>query len=421
MKIYYIAGGEMHSFDTDTQASSYISSPVLEDYRKRVRENAKRNEWKHAGSGAAFLSEGGEKALSPEEAVMQIRAGIHALYVTEDAMDYALSIDDICGIYKHRPKEAQDGIIISDSNMRYTFFAKEPKSGRLAVCCEFAGEIHLGLLLPGENHCSLITEGLSRERWPSWSEKVPDRLWFSECGLAASLPESDRKKLKSYPQMVLDSLSQQAYTEGPFSISRFDTQAYEMIPVLSDPKQRISYIKPHEAQDGFLYYIKKPYENGAEKSGRPSIGDILLAPFRLIGALFGFMNFFTMKYSGKTLTKSGGASKAKHPSEADLWIDGNLFHAEKEAQKNAREGDKHPGAIPRSYVLCRCPLRDGSPAGPEEIIRRGIIAYHCLPDGSLLCSNGTYLLKLTPAGDGHYKETVLLKERAVSFITTQAS
>lgn len=149
MKIYYIAGGEMHSFDTDTQASSYISSPVLEDYRKRVRENAKRNEWKHAGSGAAFLSEGGEKALSPEEAVMQIRAGIHALYVTEDAMDYALSIDDICGIYKHRPKEAQDGIIISDSNMRYTFFAKEPKSGRLAVCCEFAGEIHLGLLLPG--------------------------------------------------------------------------------------------------------------------------------------------------------------------------------------------------------------------------------------------------------------------------------
>ena len=183
----------------------------------------------------------------------------------------------------------------------------------------------------------------------------------------------------------------------------------ELDELISDEAQKFSYIKPLESADGYIYYIKKPYnENTSDKT---SLGDILLAPFRLIGALFGFLNFFTIKYSGKTLTKNAGNTKAKNMSEEKMFIDGNIFEAGKELENNRRQGDKFPGAIPHSYQLCRRLGADGK----EEVIKKGIIAYACRDNGEILCSNGLHLISLTPNGDG-YDEKLVLKENAISFI-----
>ena len=120
-----------------------------------------------------------------------------------------------------------------------------------------------------------------------------------------------------------------------------------------------------------------------------------------------------MKYSGKTLTNGKGDTKAKNRTEAEMFIDGNLINASRELEKNQKSGDKFPGIIPRSYELCR---RHGA-NGREEVIKNGIIAYALGLSGEIYCSNGNHLLKLTPSGN-RYEETVLAKEKAISFIST---
>lgn len=404
--VFYIADRKMFRFDTDTQKSVEIKSPVLEEYRTRVLENAKRKEWKTNGTGAHFTSEGAPE-ISAEAAVQNIRSSINALSFNNDCVTYSLSIDDICGIYIHSNDSPTDGILISDSHYRYTHF-DENSMGETVVCSEFAGEKHIGIIKKGRNGCSLLTEGQSRECWPSWSEADSDRIIYSGCGLALTQKDEEyRKELKSYPQMVLDQYYSNSYIEGPYSVYSLDLGTMELEELITDDSQKFSYIKPRETRDGYIYYIKRPYTMAGNQ--KRSAGDILMAPFRFLGAIGGFMNFFTMKYSGKTLTNSG-ASKAKQRSEAQMFIDGNLFDAEKEIMANQKEGDKFPGAVSRAYELCR-----RAPNGKEEIIKKGVIAYAVSPNGEIICSNGTHLLKLTPDGKG-FREELLLKEKAVSFI-----
>lgn len=405
--IFYIADKKMYRFDTETLKSTEIKSPVLEDYRYRVLENAKRHEWKSNGTGARFMNEGASE-VNPESAVQNIRANIHALSYKNDRLIYSLSIDDVCGIYLHRNDSQTDGILLSDSNYRYTHFAEDTREDRTVVCSEFAGEKHIGIIRNGQNRCDILTEGASRECWPVWSEQTPDRIIYSGCGLAVSGDgEIEEDQMKSFPQMMMEQYRHNSYIEGPYSVFSLDLDTMELEELVTDVFQKTSYIKPYEDRDGNLYYIKRPYALSGRKR---SVGDILMAPFRFLGAIGGFMNFFTMKYSGKTLT--GGQTKAKQKSEAQMFIDGNLFDAEKEMLANQKEGDKNPGSVPRSYELCR--RRSGS--NKEEVIKKGVIAYTITPNGDILCSNGLHLLKLTQNEKG-FDEELLLKEKAISFIS----
>ena len=402
--IFYIANNKMYQLDSGKQKE--IKSQVLEDYRRRVVDKVKRNEWKSKGSGAIFTDTAAPE-MSAEAALKNIRFAITSLTKSEYGIAYTLGIDDVCGIYTSNSSDT-DGILISDNNYIYSHINKGDIS--YVVSASFAGEAHIGIMKSGQNGCDFITEGVSRERWPMWSKKSASRIIYSGCGLALPQKALDQKeKLKSYPAMILERFEEYNYVESPYSVYSIDLETMELDELITDPSQKFSYVKPFEASDGYLYYIKKPYNENTDNG--MGLGDIILAPFRLVGALFGFLNFFTIKYSGKTLTKTAGNTKAKNASEEKMFIDGNIFEAGKELENNRRQGDKFPGAVPRSYQLCR---RRGK-NGDEEIIKKGIIAYACREDGEILCSNGLHLLSLKPNGD-KFEESLIAKENAISFI-----
>ena len=133
---------------------------------------------------------------------------------------------------------------------------------------------------------------------------------------------------------------------GPTSVCSIDTERGELTEILSDPEY--DYTSPYSSFDGSLYYIKKPYSLGIAPNPLGILGDILLFPFRILRALFSFLNVFSATYSGKTLTKG---KNTKYKDEKKTFIDGNLINAEKELQENARKGEKFPGIIPRSWEL----------------------------------------------------------------------
>ena len=110
----------------------------------------------------------------------------------------------------------------------------------------------------------------------------------------------------------------------------------------------------------------------------------------MIRALFGFFNFFSVKYSGKTLSNAGDV---KRRDEEQMWIDGNFIQAEKELKENRNRGDKNPGIIPRTWELHR-----RCPDGTDTLVRRGVVAYRLMQNGDVLVSNGSAVLCLKTDG-----------------------
>ena len=93
-----------------------------------------------------------------------------------------------------------------------------------------------------------------------------------------------------------------------------------------------------------------------------------------------------MKYSGKTLNSSAGASKKT--AESKKFVLGNLIDAEREIKKNGERGDSFPGYVPADYELCR--TQDGH----TVTVAKGVCAY-ALYKGEVYYSNGSYVLKMS--------------------------
>ena len=402
--IYYISGTKMNRFDPQTQKCEEIKSRILESYTEKIRETARRNEWKSTGSGAMFMGEGMVTA-SPDTAARDINVIVDSVIEDNGLAVYSMTLDSVSGIYTHSDDGGSDGIVISHAERSYSQF--DMNEDRIVVSEIDGAEAHIGIIKKGSTKCETLTEGESRERWPSWSRTKKNRIVYSGCGLAITKNSEEPAPMMPF---FLKSTPGSTCVESPYYICALDLDSMELSELVIDDSQRYSYIKPFEAADGYLYYIKKPYKDEEKQSG--GCLSALLAPFKLLGALFGFLNIFTMKYSGQTLTNGRGGSKAKNKSEYDMFIDGNLINAGREIERNQKSGDKFPGIIPRSFELCRRLGADGR----EEVIKRGVIAYAVDRSGVIYCSNGNHLLKLTPNGN-RFDESVLAKDKAITFVS----
>ena len=398
----YIADGKLYMADDTGERE--IRSGVLDSYVRKVRESAERSAWKRSGEGAMFTGTY-EPGATPADRVASVRAQITAAVKQSSRILYAIDIDGACGIYAHPLSgEGAEGIVISHAENAYRHFHINGK--RMAVAVGFAGESHIGVLEDGRADCRLYTEGRSWDSEPVWSKTDPDCLYFCSAGLAVGdgQPTPDHPPL-SYAE-VMERLYDAAASEmrGPAALCLLDIKQGSITELLCDPA--FDFVHPQSMANGALYYVKKPYRE--QKSGTSAAGcliDLLLLPVRLLRAVFGFFNIFSMKYSGKTLSRTG---QVKRRDPGEMLIDGNLINAEKELRANRDRGDKNPGIIPRSWELRR---RD--PDGTDTLVRRGVVAFLANEDGSLLFSNGNGIFSLSPDG----REELVSNAPRVTFLS----
>mgnify|MGYP002794599311 CR=1 FL=1 len=370
-----------------------IESGILKKYINVARESARRNEWKYSGDGAKFTGTyvPHSDADSAVEAISSRVTDVD--FLSDGTMLYSLYINGSAGIYAKPPDGGEEGIFISDNEYRYRDIAVNGE--RVLVTAEAAGECHIGMIEAGSRVCDFLTEGSSRESSPSWSKIYPDCFYYASAGLEEQTVNEENSR-SSYDDMsVADMMkamknnpSAVKRRQGPSGIFRMNMSSYEIDELLID--DRYNYTCPTEDDDGGLWFIRYPYryDAGDKKKLSTVLKDIVLFPVRLFGGILGFFDFFTMKYSGKTLNSSAGAAKSK--SESQRFVLGNLIDAERELKRNSEHGEEYPGYVPREYELCR--MNNGK----TDVMARGICAY-ALRGGDVYCSNGSYVLKL---GDG---------------------
>lgn len=396
---YYISNGKMYLYDGES--SKEINSWVLDSYILKVKSRAEQNEWKYNGTGAAFTGSAMPHA-SASSAVGSIFSRVNCVGEHNGNLLYSMDIDTTNGIYRKTPDSESEGMVLCSSSTAYRDF--DIKCNRMVASASFAGESHIGILDLVTGRFDTYTEGHVRDSTPVWSSVCEDEVYFSSAGL----PENDKKapEENEHPrgisQIVDEMYSSASVRLGPSAICLLNIREGRLTEVLSN--NEYDYTHPYSAPDGSLYYIRKPYKKATSGKSFGCLTDLVMLPVRLFQALFGFLNVFSAKYSGKTLSRSD----VKQKEDEEIFIDGNLINAEKELQENARRGEKNPGIIPRSWELRRLDRN-----GIDTLIRTGVAAYRVDSEsGAIIISNGSHILYIDADG----KEEKLLTARGVTFI-----
>ena len=400
LDFYYVSNGKMHRFSNGE--SREISSWVLDSYISKVKSAAERNEWKYNGSGAAFTGSFMERQ-NASDSVSSIFSRVNCIGEYKGDILYSLDIDSTNGIYRKKTDVTSEGIVLCSSSSAYRDF--DVKEDRLVTSSFFAGESHIGVLDLETKRFDLYTEGHCRDTSPVWSASDSNKVYFCSAGLPENekRPPDEEDAPRGISQLVDEMYSSAGSVKrGPTAICLLDVSEGRLDELLSD--ERYDFTHPQSTSDGSLYYIRKPYKmnNGGNSLG--CLADVFLLPARLFEALFGFLNVFTAKYSGKTLSRSN----VKKRDEKEMLIDGNLINAEKELRENQRKGEKNPGIIPGTWELRRRDL-DGN----DNLIKRGVAAFKVMEKSSeILVSNGSSVLCIHSDG----KEERIISADGVTLI-----
>ena len=401
LSFYYVSNGKMYRFEDGKGGE--LRSEVLDSYVFKVKDSAERNEWKYNGSGAAFTGTFQHRA-NASDAVSSIYSQVNCIGEYNGDIIYSIDIDNTNGIYRKSSSNANDGIVLCSSSTAYRDF--DIRGDLMVTTVSFAGESHVGILNLETKGFNIYTEGRSVDTSPTWSFADREKVYFASSGL----PENDdRSRQENDAPMGISQMVNEMYSaarasrRGPSSICVLDILQGTLDEVLAN--DRYDYTHPQSTSDGSLYYIRKPYKSsGGAMESLGCLADILLLPVRLFEALFGFLNVFSAKYSGKTLSRRD----VKQRDEREMFIDGNLINAEKELRDNQRRGEANPGIIPRSWELRRLD-KDGN----DTLIKCGVAAFRVNEErGDILVSNGSLILRIDKDG----KEEKLLSAEGVVFI-----
>src|SRR5258706_548738 len=225
-----------------------------------------------------------------------------------------------------------------------------------------------------------VTGGDTVDAAPVWVPGEPNLVLFQSSGLARN-PDG------------------YVIAHGPTSIQMAATAAGSLTVVLEDP--RLDFLQPRVGANGFLYFIRRPYE--APRYGAKNIlTDTLMFPFRLVRALFHYLNFFSLMYARKPLITASGPMLQADLKE--ILVKGKRLDAEAALRSGVRLNGV-PSLVPASWQLvCR------SPQGEERVLPSHVGSFDIAADGTILFSNGYGVFAL----DGANPPQVLLKDKLIA-------
>ena len=186
---------------------------------------------------------------------------------------------------------------------------------------------------------------------------------------------------------------------GPASLQLLDLASSEIEPVLED--SGYDFLQPRVCSSGNLYYLKRPYEKPRYGS-KNILLDIVMFPFRLLRAVFSYLNFFSMMYSRKPLTRAGGPDMRVDARE--LILKGMRIDAER-ALKRERSVNGVPSLVPSSWQLVR-----RTKTGQEDVIASHVAAFSISPNDSIVYTNGCGIFELTPNGSATIAQDRVVQE-----------
>ncbi len=347
--------------------SAYVDEAM--ERRERARE---RHSWKQ-GTSFSIASGGGTRSFEPDEQPIQTTS---AAFEHNGDLLYFLKHESVGGLFRREAATGKELRVMLKPGLHLADLAPRPDGALIAASSLQSDRLaNIALFDREGGNYREVTGGDSVDSAPAWIPDAPDFLLFQSAGVARD--ESGH-----------------IVAQGSAGIQRLDMASGTIAPILEDP--RYDFLKPRVSPAGELLFIRRPYELPRYGTANALL-DTLLFPYRLLRAVFHYLNFFSLMYSRKPLTSASGPAV-----QADLksvLLQGRRIDAEK-ALRRPQLVQGVPSLVPNDWVLV-----SRSQRGEERILASNVASYDIGADGTIVYSNGRGVFVLEPDGTSRLAQT----------------
>ena len=296
----YLSQGKLYLKSGEAPEVLY-ESPFVRGIRDRAIELHRRHSWKSGGSGERMIPRAalwGANASDP--ALVQIHFNSIAAQGGAAGFVYSVFSREISGVLAHQEGTGSELRLLHTADFQVTHVSSQAGTGRIAKSLNHRGGATLAVMDGGGRELVEVTQGESFDESPSWAPNGGNKVIFQSAGVA-------------------NNEAGQVVGMAPYTIQQLDLETSQLMTLLESPTHDL--LSPRMNPEGVLYFIRRPYKvNARQRSLLRWAEDILLFPFRLLYALFQYLNFFTMRYTGKPLAHSGPTmQKEADQKQMILW------------------------------------------------------------------------------------------------------
>lgn len=365
--IAYLAQGRIR-IKTPNEPPRTLESVYGNSLREKAVRAQQKHSWKGAGndgspfSGAVLWG----KAAVPDDIPLAITSICGGQAAGE--LVYSLQSGSLCALLQVTQLGTEESRLWNDNRTQIRHVSTSRDTGDMVFSVLHQnGTANIGVRLSGESGVKELTEGDSFDTAPRWQPGEGRRILYQSAGIGRNREG-------------------QFLAFGPFTIQELNAEAGDLKTLLDDP--RYDYLAPQGLPDGGMLYIRRPYSTGNSFHPLRALKDVCLFPFRLLYAVFQFLNFFSAAFTGRKLTSAGGP-KGHEMNLKQMMIWGNLVQAQQARGQEAEGAD----LVPQSWQLHR-----RAADGQTKVLANAVLAYDLKPDGTIVCTNGNAIFLLQPDG-----------------------
>ena len=382
MAVAYLSGGKLFC-KTDAGPPRQIFSPYIAEVENRIARSQERNAWKQGTSFQVSAS----RDLRQFDGDTPLITVSSALFAQDRTLLYFLRDEGIGGLFSYN---LDTGVELRILHRQYLDLCDLflDASGRKIICTAAgkSGTSNIAMLDIEGNGYRELTGGDTVDASPTWIAGDEDVVLYQSAGLARN------------PGGCV-------VAQGHTTIQKLNMKTGVIDTVLESPQH--DFMQPRVGADGSLYFIRRPYEL-PHYSTENVLLDTLLFPFRLLRALFHYLNFFSLMYSRKPLT--GASGPAVQADIKSIVLKGRRIDAEK-ALREEHAINGVPSLVPHSWELVR-----RNAHGQETVLATNVASYDVLADGAIVYSNGRAAFML---GNGS-QPSLILREDLVADVVGRA-
>ncbi len=361
--VSFLADGKVYHRAENGQIQQ-VHSPYVQEMQDKLERQRERNAWKE---NTSFNVSASGRHRSFNFAEMPIWTT--SILADEQQQLYTFMKDEVMGgLFKTDLHSGQELRIVHKQNLDLCDFSLHADSTKLLCAVRSTnGQQHIAQINRDGSNLQVLTSGDTIESAPCSVSDAPHKILYHAQGIARN---------------------EQAYVVayGNAAIHMLDLKNGSIDTILEDPQ--FDYLQPQVAANGDLYFIRRPYE-APEYSNRNALQDALYFPFRLLRAVFHYLNFFSLMYSRKPLTSAEGGAQA---DLKEIILQGKRIKATQALQQgNFAHGI--PSLVPASWQLVR-----RSRSGQESVLAHHVSAFRLNPAGQILYANGKAIFLLEQNG-----------------------
>jgi len=371
MRTLSIANGELW-LHAEGAAPKRIESPFAKELIERAQQSRRTTGWKHAPreeqTGVIPTASLWGQRSGADGVVMPVRF-LHACRAgDDDTLYYVLTVGETRGVFRRHLAEDREVRLFHRTNWDCEGLTYNADDKRLIVASRNAdGSAHVEIYDEDGNRRGAVTDGDCVDAAPALVPGRSKTIVYQSSGVARH-PQSGQMMALAHA-----CVHQLNYGSG-------------QLETLLDDKHH-DFVAPRMDAQGRLYAIRRPAEKPPRERAATALSDTLLMPFRLLRAVFGYLNFFSMIYGKEPLRSAGGPrTPALDQDLGKLWLHGRMIELSKV------KGDPQYGGnlVPRDWELIRV---DAAGAAPE-VIAQHVASFDVHAGGGIVYTNGFDIFKL---------------------------